>query len=466
MSLKLEWNYKKYLETIYSWMKKINVAHIVLLVLVLHALLISIPSDGFIFDESHYVPAAKETVNFVAANAEHTPLSKVVIGWSIQAFGDWWFAWRITPILFSTLSVLLVYLIARHFLDKKYSLFAAVFIGFDMLFFVNGSIAILDAQAVAFALAGVWLLLKKRYAYSAVMFGIGVLSKETSVMILFGAVLYLVFSYLTGKGSLLSKFKKPMLKTVKAFVLFTVLFVGIVGGGVWAYDSVYRPSSSSVSQTIDIATVIVANQTDPMLPHFNETLPITTVHTTSTNNSNIAITNPIQHFIFAFQYYSGLTPTINPAPQDFRPAWSWALPLINAANPPQYYGVSVSDGVKTVETITYWSQVNYPVTVFIIPSLGLCLFLLIKKRMDDFGSLYLGWLAGAYLPWILFSLFVQKMTFNYYFMYTVPVLAIGAPWFISKIKLEEKYKTMILIGLAIIVGIYFMCYFPLNLFRA
>jgi hypothetical protein len=35
-----------------------------------------------------------------------------------------------------------------------------------------------------------------------------------------------------------------------------------------------------------------------------------TVHTTSTNNSNIAITNPIQHFWFAFHYYGGLTPNI------------------------------------------------------------------------------------------------------------------------------------------------------------
>jgi 4-amino-4-deoxy-L-arabinose transferase-like glycosyltransferase len=466
MSITLKFDYKQYIEQIYSFVKKINIAHILLVVLVLHAFLLSIPSDGKIFDESAYVPASIATVNGIAANAEHTPLSKLVIGWSIQAFGDWWFAWRITPVLFSTLSVLLVYLISRQFLSKKYSLFAATFIGLDMLFFVNGSIAILDAQAVAFALAGVWLLLKKRYAYSAVMFGIGVLSKETSVLILFGSMLYLFIDYFAKKSSLRSKFHLPNLKVFKSFMLFLILFGGIVLGGVYAYDIVYHPSSSAVSQTIDYTTVIVANQTDPTMPSFNESLPITTVHTTSTNNSNIAITNPIQHFIFAYKYYAGLTPTINPAPQDLRPAWSWALPLVNAANPPQYYGVAVSVGDRTWNTVAYWSQVNYPVTIFIVPSLALCFFLIIKKKLDSFGALYLGWLAGTYLPWILFSLFIQKMTFNYYFMYTVPILAVGAPWFISKLCLKEQYKTATLLCLTLIVGIYFMYYFPLNLFRA
>ena len=457
MSLKLEWNYKKYLETVYSWVKKVNVAHIVLLVLLLHFLIIGVPDDGgMVFDESHYVKAARDTVQGIAANAEHTPLSKLVIGWSIQAFGDWWFAWRITPVLFSTLSVLLVYLIAREFLDKKYSLFAAAFIGLDVLFFVNGSIAILDAQAVAFALAGVWLLLKKRYVYSAGMFAIGVLSKETAVLILLGAVFYLGASYFVGKSSLRSKFHMPQLKTLKTFALFAVVFSGLVFGGIYAYDIIYEPASSAVVQTKVFATVVKDQNGST----------ITTEYSTAIENSSVLITNPIQHLLFAFNYYSGLTPTINPEPQDFRPAWSWALPLVNAANPPAYFKVSVSSSEGSRDIVSYYSQVTYPVSVFIIPTLGLCGFMLLKKRLDGFGCLYLGWLAGTYLPWILFSLFIQKMTFNYYFMYTVPILAMGAPWFISKLDVKEKWKIATLLCLTLVVGVYFICYFPLNIFRA
>jgi hypothetical protein len=455
MSLKLEWNYKKYLQTIYGTIKRINVMHLLLIVLALHLFIMSTP-DTFAFDEAHYVPAAKETVSFVAANAEHTPLSKVVIGWSIQTFGDWWFAWRITPVIFSTLTVLFVYLIAKEFMYKKYALFAAAFIGFDMLFFINGSLAILDAQAVFFAVAGVWLLLKKRYAFSAVMFAVGILSKETSVLIFIGAMLYLVINHFAKDSPLRSKIHKPQLKSLKSAFMFGILLFAIVFGGVYAYDIIYHPASAVSVQTQVSATVIVDQHGTP----------ITTNYVTTNNTDSVAITNPIQHFMFAFKYYAGLTPTINPSPQDFRPAWSWALPLVNAANPPQYFGVSVSAGDRTWSTVSYLSQANYPVTIFIIPTLALCGYLLLKHKLEGFGSFYIGWVAATYLPWILFSLLVQKMTFNYYFMYTSPVLAMGAPWFISKLNVNEKCKTAILMVLLCVVVVYFMYYFPIHIFRA
>jgi len=376
MSIKLELNYKHYIETIYNLIRKVNVVHIVLIVLALHLLIIGVPSEGFIFDEAHYVPASKETVNFIAANAEHTPLSKVVIGWSIKLFGDWWFGWRITPVIFSTLSVLVVYLIAMQFMEKKYALFSAFFIGLDMLFFVNGSIAILDAQAVFFGLLGVWLLLMKHYSYSGIAFGVAVLSKETAVLILLGAVLYLVVL----KVRVVKKVKigRPHFKNWKPLLLFTLLFSGIVLGGVYAYDLAYKPSSQTVLQTKVTATVIVDTNGSA----------ITTQYSTTNATDFVYITNPFQHLIFAFNYYSGLTPTINPASRDFRPAWSWALPLVNALNPPQYYGVTVSAGDKSWSTVSYLSQVNYPITVFIIPTLGLCLYLAFKRKLDDFGCLY------------------------------------------------------------------------------
>ena len=139
MSLKLEWNYRKQIDLIMKFARRINIIHIFLIVLALHLFIMSTPSDGgMIFDESHYIPAARDTVHFIAANAEHTPLSKLVIGWSIQVFGDWWFGWRITPIIFSSLSIVFIYLIAREFMEKKYALFAASFAALDVLLFVNG----------------------------------------------------------------------------------------------------------------------------------------------------------------------------------------------------------------------------------------------------------------------------------------------------------------------------------------
>jgi 4-amino-4-deoxy-L-arabinose transferase-like glycosyltransferase len=455
MSIRLQFDYKKHFEKLYGYTKKTNIAVIVIVVLALHFFVMSTPADGFIFDESHYVPAARDTVRFIAANAEHTPLSKVVIGYSISLFGDWWFAWRITPVLFSTLSVLLVYLIARQFLSKKYSLFASAFMGLDILFFVNGSIAILDSQAVFFGLFGVWLLLKKRYGYSALMFGVAVLSKEAALFILAGSLIYLLLNKLKLSRKL-PKLSKPKFSTLKPLLTFFLIFSIVVFGGVYAYDIIYKPATNSVFIQNVAATVITDNNGSA----------VTTQYVTSNTTSHDYITNPIQHFIFAFQYYSGLTPTINPEAKDFRPPWSWALPLVNPMNPPAYYQVSVTGGARPMNLVGYFSQVSYPITVFIVPTLAFCFWILLKHREALFAKFYLGWLTGAYLPWILFGLFIQKMTFNYYFIYTVPILNIGAAWVIQQLPVQEKYRTAILYVMLFAVAVWFMYYFPLNVFRS
>jgi hypothetical protein len=478
LNLKIEFDFSNVFNFLKSTAKKINIIHIFLIVLALHLFIMSTPETGFIFDEAHYVPAARNTINMIAANAEHTPLAKMFIGWSIQSFGDWWFAWRLPSVIFSSLSVVFVYFIALHFMPRKYALFAGAFMSLDVLFFVNGSIAILDPPAVFFALVGTYLMLKDKYIWSSIAFSLAVLSKETSLLILAGVALYKLSLVVKQKNFTFKRNFKPTQyfkssstrlpfswknhNTTKTFFLFFIIFVAMTFGGIYAYDVVYKPSQGG-SETVG-ATVFVANQTDPNLPNFNQSIPITTSLTTQTNNNYI--TNPIQHIIFAFNYYRGLTPTINPDNKDLRPAWSWTYPIINAWNPPTYFGVSVTVGTVTRNTVSYQSQVSYPISVFLIPTLILCFYSIIKKSEDKFPLLYIGWLATTYLPWILFSLFVQKMTFNYYFMYTVPIFSIGLPWFFQKLPVAEKTKTYMLALVLTLALAYFIYYFPLNMLRA
>jgi dolichyl-phosphate-mannose--protein O-mannosyl transferase len=61
-----------------------------------HMLQIAFPSDGsMIFDEAHYVPASVATMNGVAANAEHPPLSKIIAAGGIMLLGNNWFGWLV-----------------------------------------------------------------------------------------------------------------------------------------------------------------------------------------------------------------------------------------------------------------------------------------------------------------------------------------------------------------------------------
>ena len=157
MSIKFEINFKWLFSKSLTLLKRFNISHLLLLVLALHLLILSTPSDGFVFDEAHYVPAALQTLHFEPANAEHTPLAKIAIAMSIGIFGDYWLAWRLPIVLMSTATLYVFYLIANRFMSKKYALFATAFLSFDVMFFVNGSIFILDPPAILFGLLGIEL---------------------------------------------------------------------------------------------------------------------------------------------------------------------------------------------------------------------------------------------------------------------------------------------------------------------
>lgn len=451
MSVTIKFDFKKYYNYAKSFISRINIVHLFLVVLALHFFIISTPNDGFVFDEAHYIPSAIDTSHFIAANAEHTPLSKLVIGWSISVFGNWWFGWRITPVIFSSLSIIIVYMIACFFMDKKYALLASAFAVFDVLFFINGSIAILDPQALFFALIGVLFLLRKRHSYSAIAFGVAVLSKEIAVTVLVGMTVYLLLTKIKG-----FKLQKPRFESFKPLITFAIIFGVLLTGGIYAYDVVYKPASS---------VVLISGVTANVIMDQNGST-ITTSYSTSNSTSAIAITNPIQHLIFAFNYYSGLTPTINPDAKDFRPPWSWDLPLVNAWNPPLYYGVTASVGDVSTTLVGYYSQINYPVTIFLVPALIYGCYFVWKKKQDVFPLFLVGWLVGTYVPWLLFGLFVQKMTFNYYFLYTTPICSITVVWLFSKLPIKEIWKNRLLFGLLLITIAYFLYYFPLNVFRA
>jgi len=79
------------------------------------ALLVGLTTpESFIFDEVHYVPAARQMLEPVMPqpmlNPMHPPLAKQLSALSISAFGDGPFAWRYPSVLFGSLSIVAIYL--------------------------------------------------------------------------------------------------------------------------------------------------------------------------------------------------------------------------------------------------------------------------------------------------------------------------------------------------------------------
>jgi 4-amino-4-deoxy-L-arabinose transferase-like glycosyltransferase len=465
VSIKIELNLAEWIRRIYTFLKcKVDIWHVLLISLVLHFLVIATPPirlisedgpvlEGLVFDEAYYVPAAFKTLWLQAANAEHPPLTKIFIALSIAAFGGnglseyaLSFAVRLPIVIAGVASIYVVYLIAKRYMSERYALLSAVFLSFDIFFFVHGNIAILDMPEILYALIAIYLFLDKKYGWSSFFFGVSFLCLERALFFVFGIF---IFALLT----VLPKFIKSKQKRLetkflgKTAAVFIFIFIIVALGGLYLYDIVYKPASGS--------NVNVVEYVD------EKGVPWTTVTETILTG---VISNPIQHLMFMWNYYSVLAPTIEPAPQDYRPPWSWTLPIVNVWNPPHYFTLAVSFDGHSVATIDWVSMISYPISYMFWPIFALCIYNLVKKKETAFSLFFISLTSGTYIPWLFFGAFVQRMTFNYYFLVATPFIAMGVPYFWSCMPINRKYKTIcVLLHLAVTI-IFFAYYFPLKLF--
>ena len=476
MSLKisLDLDVKKWFNKFTNIASKINIGHLLLISLVLHMFVISIPPDGKIFDEVHYCNAAIETLNLKAANAEHMPLAKIVIAISIGIFGDYWFAWRIPIVTMCIVSLYVFYLIAKRFMTNKYALIATAFLSFDVMYFVHGSIFILDMPAILFGLLGMEMYFAKKYKWSAAAFGISFLMKELGLFFLFTIIIYHVWTHLhirdmfkkkqekvpyktsLMEGTVVARSDKSKLKlNLKTFAVFSLILVLVGGGGLWIYDVVYKPSTgTTVWQQVN--NTVVVNETGA---------PVTTITTINNVTSSTLITNPIEHIRFALTYFSGLVPAIETPDKELRQPWTWILPIGDIFNSPVYFGIVATVGDVSKKLVTWTSQISPMIEYMLVPLFIFSVIMLIRKKdVTKQGILSIAWILSAYMPWLILGLFIQRMTFNYYFIYTIPSLALGIPYMWSTIK-SERIRDVCLILHLILTIVFFFMFFPVAIFR-
>src|SRR3954453_15118163 len=119
---------------------------------------IDMPDQPY-FDETHYVPAARQLLQTHFAvptlNLEHPPLAKELMAVSIRLFGDNPFGWRTISALFGALALTGIYLCGRALFDRpRAALWATTIAGLNQMLFVQARIAMLDIFALAFVLWG------------------------------------------------------------------------------------------------------------------------------------------------------------------------------------------------------------------------------------------------------------------------------------------------------------------------
>jgi dolichyl-phosphate-mannose--protein O-mannosyl transferase len=137
--------------------------HAIALALLTQALLLyrlATPST-LVFDEVHYVPAARQLWALAGpANIEHPLLGKWLIGLGMALFGDNSFGWRIAASVAGSATVAGLFAIGwLAFRDLRSAVLTALFAIGNITLYVQSRIAMLDPFMAAFVVGGVSAML-------------------------------------------------------------------------------------------------------------------------------------------------------------------------------------------------------------------------------------------------------------------------------------------------------------------
>lgn len=114
-----------------------------------------------VFDEVHYVPAAKVLLQLQGSvNIEHPLLGKELIALGISLFGDNSFGWRIMSTFAGTATVLGIFAILWMLFGRvRTATMGALFVLLNITVFIQARIAMLDGFMAAFVVTGIAALL-------------------------------------------------------------------------------------------------------------------------------------------------------------------------------------------------------------------------------------------------------------------------------------------------------------------
>ena len=200
-------------------------------------------------DEIYYVPAAQALLSgekcgpyLDNCNLEHPFLSKAVIAAGIAVFGNNDFGWRFFEVLMGTLCIPILFAMCWSVTrDSTLSIFASFLLAFETLFFTQSSIAVIDIQAIFFALLAfmvyladirIWRL--DRITLAAILLGLSALSKETAIFLV---AFLVVYNLIFGAGGRRSK----SLSSLRLLVVVGVVFIA----GLQLYVTLFGNTSTT-----------------------------------------------------------------------------------------------------------------------------------------------------------------------------------------------------------------------------
>ncbi|MGD1050614.1 MAG: glycosyltransferase 87 family protein [Solirubrobacteraceae bacterium] len=352
-------------------------------------------AHSLIFDEAYYVNAARRIDGIAVPdhqnyagdpagqdpNSEHPQFAKLVIAGAIELFGDGPFAWRIGSLLFGTLAIIGMFLLADATGASPWcSLLAATLMASDNLLLVAGRIGTLDIYVVAFMIWAAAMYLRGRPLVAAVLLGLGATAKLVAPYLLL--VLALV--------ELLRHRRAGLRAAARTLAVFTVVATGVYLAVLAIFDRIAPPYDPETGQTI----------TGGPFAHTQRMLSYAAAQTSPNGPKGIA------------SY-----------------PWDWLIDL----KPINYLEVTVSSGTSQTWTVHFLGLISPPMLLFAIPALLLAL-LAAWRGGPDIDVVAVAWFLGTWLPFVALSLFWQRTSYLYYMVIVMPGIylalarAFTRPW--------------------------------------
>ena len=377
------------------------------------------------FDEIYYVRTAEQYLSLqVPYEWTHPPLGKLIIASGISVFGYNPFGWRIMGVIFATLMIPLIYILAKKLFGTWIGGFASAFLlAFDFMHFTMARMATVDTYVVLFSLASQLFFLiylkgvlengwKAPVQPLFLAFLFFVLGFSTKWFVLYGFVAQLALlaalrlkEVAKLKKSLSDKlyaFTDPPFSMIVGFLLLTVL----------VYFFTYIPDILSGRSVVDVLGLQGS----------------------------------------MFEYHSKLTAT-----HAFSsPWWNWPLML-----KPLWLNVSYlpSNAKSTIVLLgnpaVWW--VGFACVIVI------SVFALVKiaraagKRLGEVGLPAIFIAAFFFFQWVPYIL-ISRVTFIYHFYVNVPFLCLAAAYFISKYWSSKWVKVAAIAYFAVTVALFGLFY--------
>ena len=392
--------------------------------------------QGCVMDEIYYVPAAQALLSgekcgpyLDNCNLEHPFLSKAIIAAGIVIFGNNDFGWRFFEVVLGTASIPILFAICWSLTkDSTISLFATFLLAFETLFFVHSSIAVIDVQAIFFALLAfmvyvadirVWKL--DRVTLAGILLGLAALSKETAVFLVAFLVTY---NLLFGAGKKLTRF----ISSARMFIVVALVFIV----GLQLYVTLFG-NSSTTTFIDDISYILKYGAslkcTSPSCGWVDSVL-----HTPITPLSWVTFYSAIGYFVTrvtinnSYTYvslgYWGIS--------NFFEVWLtyiWAPYVVYLA-----YKLWTSR-TALVADLTIALNIDTP-----------------SFRLARFALL---WFIFAYFPYVALY-FYGRVTYPYYILSAIPAISIGCAFLLTRKWFPREVAYVVLMG----VFIWFFLYYP------